>query len=516
MRTWSQKLLLCKKHFIRVFSFLFLFTMSWFAWVWLIPPQPRAIIVPLTDSKCVAFTPDSGFLITREPQWYSPPGSMSVWDERSCPSRIQVWDVQNGTLLHTFSDEWTDMEEVTPTPDSRRLIGWVSGEPEKSPDLIETCDLLSGGNSKRVTLPAKAHSFARLEFSPDDKWLIVAPKSGVMYQGWLWQIGSDNLVRFDGIGPTMAFSENGEHVVVANKGDGGKFTVKVWPLNDFTRPWKEYTWSADRGMVFPGGRTAATYRVESFKIAEAKLWDLASGRLLATFPVSDRQDHIRFLNFPAGNRIVTNYVDCTATGSTAIWDINGQPKLTSVFHGFQIATSKDRNWMLQSEEMGVHLVDLRSRKGVSLTDPTDTPASNQGAPGQFSPDSRMVVVTGIHRNVKLNSDFKRLCSFLSIKTAKEWGPVARLWAVETRAEVANFDGCTEVLFAPDSKTLATLQEDGTVHLWDIPARRATWPILGSAIALWLLSFLGARTWERLRREKPRTPARPQISGIAAE
>ena len=510
MRSWIQKLLFCKKYFIPVFSFLFLFTMSWLVWVWLIPPQPRAIITPLTDSKFIAFTPDSRFLITREPQWCSRaraksaqeepfPIPGSIWDVCSCPSRIQVWDARNGTLVHTFGGEWADMEEVIPAPDSQHLIGWMNGDPGKSPDLILMSDLPSAENSKRVTTLAKERSFVRLTVSRDEKWLIVEPRSGVMYQCWLWRIGSDNLVRFDRTGPTITFSEDGEYVVTS----GDEFEVNAWRLDDLRRPWMEHRWSADGGVVFPGGRTAATYRVENFQIAAVKLWDLTSGQLLANFPAGDRREHIRFFNFPPGNRIFTHYVDGAA--STAIWDVSGQPKLISILHGWQIVTSEDRTWMLQSEKTGVHLVNLRSGKELSLTHNTDTQPSSNDARGKFSPDSRMVAVTEIYRNVNVNSNLKQFYSFLWIKLPKESGPVARLWAVETGAEIAQFDDSTEVLFSPDSKSLATLQQDGTMHLWDLPTRTVFWKAVSWAAALWLLLILGCLAWGRLRKIKLKRP-----------
>src|SRR5262249_55969716 len=145
-----------------------------------------------------------------------------------------------------------------PAPDSRRLIGWTSGKPGVSPDLIETCDLLSGEDSKRVTLPAKDGSHgARLEFSADNKWLTVTPQGGYVGQCWLWRIGSDDLVRFDRIGPSIMVSEHGDRVITSTRG-WREFTVRVWCPPDFTRPWKEHEWLSGGGIVFPDGRTAAT------------------------------------------------------------------------------------------------------------------------------------------------------------------------------------------------------------------------------------------------------------------
>lgn len=195
--------------------------------------------------------------------------------------------------------------------------------------------------------------------------------------------------------------------------------------------------------------------------------------------------------------------------STAIWDISGQPRLIAVLKDWKIATSEDKNWILQSEEKGVHLVSLSAGKQFSLTRSVDAPASNQGAPGQFSPDSRMVAVTGIYPRTMDNPFFRWIRDYLPIKFAGQWQDVARLWDVETGAELGAFHGCadpygsTTVLFSPDSKTLATLQEDGTMRLWDVPPRARIWQILGSAIVLWSFTYVSANVWKlRLGRPKP--------------
>src|SRR5260370_30425038 len=114
MAAWSQLLRYFKKHLGRLLSFLFLLAVSWYVWGWMVPPRPRAILTPFIDSEFVAFTFDGEMLITREPQWQLPPGAMNLRDMVSRPSRIQVWDTQIGTLLHTLSGEWAGMDSVMP------------------------------------------------------------------------------------------------------------------------------------------------------------------------------------------------------------------------------------------------------------------------------------------------------------------------------------------------------------------------------------------------------------------
>src|SRR4029077_8564532 len=112
----DQTCLVCKKNCFRFVGFLLTLTFCWYFWLWIVPPQPRAFIVPFSESDFVSFSSDSRMLITREPQWNFRPGS-TLWDVMSHPSRIQLWDAQNGTLLRTYSAEWADMDRVIPSRD---------------------------------------------------------------------------------------------------------------------------------------------------------------------------------------------------------------------------------------------------------------------------------------------------------------------------------------------------------------------------------------------------------------
>jgi WD40 repeat protein len=494
MITRSHVLSFCKRHLFRLLSFVFLLAASWYVWVWVIPAQPRATFVPFSNSDFVSFTADSRILITREPQRRLRPGGWGLRDMVSCPSRIQMWDVKNGTLLRTLSGEWADMDCVAPTADSRRLVAWKGGKPGESPNVIQTCDIRSGEIIERITQDANDRSGMAMEFSADDKWLAITPHSGNVGHFYLWRKGSDNFIHFDGAGPRLTFSEDGQLMAASDCGVGD-FSIEVWRLCDLTRPWRKVKWSGEKGIVFPDCRTAATYHLKDFKITEAKLWDLTKGRVLATFPVNSVKNHIRFLDFPKDGQIQKDSVD--STGSTAIWDINGQPRLIAVLNEWKIAVSPDRSWVLQSEEKGVHLVGLRSGKSFSLTNRSDDSLSNQGAPGEFSPDSRMVVVTGIGRLVKPHPVIQLLGTFLPVKSVEELRPIARLWDVEAGAEVASFDGCGKALFSPDSKTVAGLHEDATVRLWDVTPRTEITRILASAVALWLVVFLSPKLWRKL-------------------
>jgi WD40 repeat protein len=119
----------------------------------------------------------------------------------------------------------------------------------------------------------------------------------------------------------------------------------------------------------------------------------------------------------------------------------------------------------------------------------------------------MVVVTGIFPPAIDNPLFRWIRDHLPMKLGGQWRRVARLWDAETGAEIGVFHGCVDidrsstVLFSPNSKTLATLQDDGIVRLWDVPPSTRIWQILGSAITFWMFVIMSAHIVKKLRQGK---------------
>jgi WD40 repeat protein len=134
----------------------------------------------------------------------------------------------------------------------------------------------------------------------------------------------------------------------------------------------------------------------------------------------------------------------------------------------------------------------------------DEPTSSLGALGQFSPDSRLVGVTGIHPQSKSSPFVRQVERFFRVRLGAVCEPVTRVWNVETGTELCALGGCTKMLFSPDSKSVAGLYENGTIRLWDLHFKAPISRILVSAVGVWLLIFLGARGWCKWRGRKTKS------------
>jgi WD40 repeat protein len=530
------KPMIAKKHLVRLSSFLLLLTLSAFFWVGIVPPQPRAMFEPFSDSDFVAFTPDSEILVTRQPRWVWPT-STRPWEQpaptsligggEERPGRVQVWSVQDGTLLQTLDGEWAKTDCVIPAPDSKSLIGWVGGRPESldlpaAPNLLMTCDLRSGKVSERMTQPYP-YEFgidSQLILSPDGQWLAIAAARDRRGPFYLWRIGSDHLMNFDDIYSQVTFSEDGERLAASwcltgTYQEDGEFNVVVWQLNDLTRPWRKQRWPAADGLVLPGCKTTATHHFhvhlpEGTKQDQLKVWDLETGRLLAAFPLGDEppEDARPALDIPAGCRILQS-----SLGGCSLWDLGGHPNFVALAWDSD-SISPDGQWLLRSQDPGVDLANLGSGNSFSLSHPTDT-ATNEGPIGKFSPDSRLVIVAEIgQRDVGPVGFWQSLRSIFIRAPAQDWVWMARLWNVETGKQVAAFEGCTKALFSPDGQTLATLHDDGSVRLWDTSFPPPSWRIVGTAVGVWVLLFVIARAWRTGQVKDEAAPAQPSAQAIS--
>jgi hypothetical protein len=78
-----------------------------------------------------------------------------------------------------------------------------------------------------------------------------------------------------------------------------------------------------------------------------------------------------------------------------------------------------------------------------------------------------------------------------------------------------FSKCTEAVFSPDGKTVATLHKDNTLRLWQMPLRKPAGLILGISANLWLLVLLAGMVLGRMRLKRRKRLGHGQILAPAA-
>ena len=170
----------------------------------------------------------------------------------------------------------------------------------------------------------------------------------------------------------------------------------------------------------------------------AKLWDAASGKLIASF---NHQDEVKDAAFsPDGTRILTASVDKTAK----LWDAASAKLIASFEHQDTVnaaAFSPDGARILTaSADHSAKLWDAASGNLMASFEHQDE--VNTAA---FSPDGARILTAS-------------------------WDKTAKLWDASSGKLIGSFaheDGVNHAAFSPDSTRILTASADKTAKLWDV-------------------------------------------------
>jgi WD40 repeat protein len=199
----------------------------------------------------------------------------------------------------------------------------------------------------------------------------------------------------------------------------------------------------------------------------ARLWDLASGKVVREFVHPAGMDIYDVAFSPDGKKILTGGPDLDRKIPVVqVWNAQTGDLIFSLnlpAHDdpiFRVAFSPDGRTMLTAHGVPPMVKLWDANTGdllIELKDHTGWVTS-----AEFSPDGKNVVSSSLDKT-------------------------ARLWDVKTGQEIRQFightDGVWKVAFSPDGKTIATASADGTARLWDVQTGRELRRFVGHTAAL---------------------------------
>lgn len=402
----------------------------------------REVAVKLGTSA-LAFSPDGKVLAT---------GDARQDGKNLTSSVIRLWDVSSGRELRQFRGHLFGTNQLTFTPDGKRLLSSGGGGP------IHVWDVATGEEA----LPFAEHVsyVTSVAYSPDGRLLATGGLDGIIR---LWEPSSDKPARqlpdrhHQRIWE-VAFAPDGRTLL--SYGNDG--SIRFWDVAVGRETRKLQVWTDDRPpgsfALSPDGRTLAVWR----KNGAVALLDAATGeerRLL-----KGNAEHGGPICFSSdGHLLAALSLALNAdNGLVQLWDVAGGRELHkwTVVRPARITFSPDSRTLVMGGT-GDFLPAGVTRRTFHAWDL----ATGQDHPFEATQPARVFSVT-------FSPDGRMLA----------WGDAAgyvTLWDVaagQVRRRMRGQHSYIQSLsFSPDGKTLVSASADTTVLVWDVTGRPASAP-----------------------------------------
>jgi WD40 repeat protein len=368
---------------------------------------------------------------------------------------------------------------------------------------------------------------------------------GVSVGFWQWRRPPQPRAVLENLsyGHRAYFSPDGEILAIIHldpESDKNFFLTTLWDVNTATKKHSLCKGEMPLTVVFaPDGETLACRFAN-----QIKLWDVPTGRELATYFLPDGQNHPQLVFSPEGNLLalkedyvlwdVTNKRPVkklaqqgerkTAEGDHSIlvlfqgkvvktWDLatatlvaenrdfpilNFPPRFRGV--AFSISLSSDRRFLIGHNPMaGITFVqDLGNGQKKEL----EAHFGDLIEKVALAPDGKMVALGAVNViGPPQKSWWKQFTEWLGLQSKRSVRSVI-LQAFPSGEEITVLPNCSSPVFSPDGRTLAVTSFDGdSLQLWDLPIRKPIGKILSLAgvAAVATLLALGGLGWLRRRR-----------------
>lgn len=491
--------------FLLALLFALIFAVAW----WLTPIAPFATLEVGGERGKTTFSSDSTLLVTSGKE------SFGV-----TAGPLRVWDLKSGHERFSLAHDWKAIETVHFSPDCSMLAAH-----EQDGDL-RIWDMRTG--KEIASFRPKTHfgNWVNFRFSPNGHFLIFQDYS----LGWpdkdyitFWNIDAgQEQGTIEGHPKYLVFLPDGDTFWTYRRKEKSKVCeVIYWKLTEGPKLLGRNEVLAD--FVLCSSKLTAYATADDLPNGhvEIKMRDTASGDKRWSVTLKQDGTHLQTLSLHGDGKILMAHggggTQRTWRGQTTLWEVSAAPIELGSFSETPVI-SPDGNWLVTPLDDGATLVSVSApERGTDLVVESDCgPLGSYNGmrfypTAAFSPDSKLLVVTGLYR-VDRHSFLGKWLPQKFNPFRRPAGSIVRVWDVDSRREIFAFAKCSEVWFSPDGHVLATLRNNNAIDLWHVPLRSSPWHVLGGTVIVWLIAISVGWVGVKMRRKLlSRTNAPPHRS-----